>query len=89
MPNCKTNLLGIKLVYCDGSGDKQEVWVDLNRVHALAWCSEEVKAKAGSAGGNAKLPEDKNGPGDCKPTMDDPGAALCWWDGSKWICGVE
>lgn len=87
MPDCRTGLIGIKLVYCD-SGEKQEVWVNLNQVHALSWCDEQVGAKGKGAAGNQRLPTDPNGPGPCPPTAA-AGSDLCWWNGSQWICGSE
>ena len=91
MPTCRTSLLGIKLVYCEGD-DRKEVWVDLKKVHALAWCDEEVGAKGKGQGGNSKLPTDNNGPGNCDDA-DIAGTAppppVCWWNGTEWVCGDE
>jgi len=96
MANCRTNLIGIQLVYCE-AGVKREVWVDLGKVHALAWCHEEVKAKPGGEGGTGKLPS-ANKPGRCPDdtlTMTATATAagtevpVCWWNGSVWVCGDE
>lgn len=89
MANCRTNLLGVKLVYCDEAGEQQEVWVNLKKVQALSWCSGEVKGKGNGATGQHKLPVDPNGPGECHNGRNIPDDALCWWDGKEWICGVE
>lgn len=91
MPKCRTKLVGIKLVYCV-DGEYEEVWVDLNRVHALSWCDGYVAAKNGG-GGNNKLPTDPNGPKDC-PEPDMMGTTaeevpICWWNGTEWVCGEE
>jgi hypothetical protein len=89
MASCRTNLLGIQLVYCDETGTQQTVWLDLKKVQALSWCSGEVKAKGNNAGGTSKLPRDPKGPGKCPPDHLVPSDPLCWWDGNQWICGIE
>lgn len=88
MPNCRSNVIGIKIVYCDSTGEQNEVWVDLNRVRALAWCEEQVGSKPAGKGGNGKLPEDPNGPGPCPDIRDDE-PKICWWNGTEWVCGEE
>ncbi|CAN5874096.1 hypothetical protein BH23GEM9_BH23GEM9_07620 [soil metagenome] len=81
MATCRTNIIGIRLVYCV-DGEPKEMWVDLKKVHALAWCEEPVPAKPGNPSGNAKLPEDRKGPGKCPPAK--PPAAV-----EPAICLVE
>lgn len=90
MTKCRTNLIGIQLVYCV-NGEKREVWLDLKQVHALSWCDGDLKEKKGGAGNN-KLPIDTSGPGAC-PKAEDVSAStdvpICWWNGSEWVCGEE
>lgn len=87
MPNCRSSLIDIKVVYCK-DGEPEEAWVDLSRVHALSWCSEEVGRKNAGQGGNSKLPTDPNGPGPC-PQTGIADEAICWWNGTQWVCGEE
>ncbi|HEX6309776.1 MAG TPA: hypothetical protein VFZ69_16500 [Longimicrobiales bacterium] len=89
MPNCRKKLLGIQLVYCDGSNKKQTMWVNLQQVHALAWCEESVGAKSAGKTGSNKIPQDPNGPGDCPKPRPDVDQSICWWNGSDWVCGDE
>jgi hypothetical protein len=90
MANCRTKLIGVQVVYCEGEGDPKRAWVNLHQVHALAWCAEEVAAKGPGNPGNGRLPTVPNEPGKCKkPDRDAADENLCWWNGSQWICGVE
>ncbi len=85
---CRTKLVGVKLVYCEGD-TQQEVWVNINAVHAIAWCSEKINERpANPNGGSQKIPK-SNGPKDCKKGRALGDEPICWWTGSQWVCGEE
>jgi hypothetical protein len=86
---CRNQILGICVVYCDGS-ERKEVWLNLNRVQALAWCDGRVGTRPGNPTPQPeKLPRGP-APGSCpegvQPMVVVP---LCWWTGSQWVCGDE
>jgi len=81
------SLLGVMIRYCEGTETKN-VWIDLDKVHGISWCDEEVKAKQKGNGGPNRLPWTKD-PGPCAELVHPMGSGtpVCWWDGTKWECG--
>ena len=86
MPDCRTSIIGIQIVYCDENGERQSFWVNLNQVSAIGWCDDPVGPK--DPHGHAPIPKDPHGPGRCPPHRDRE-AELCWWDGNQWVCDAE
>lgn len=90
---CRTRLKGVQLVFCDDEGAQQQVWVDIKKVPAIAWCEEAFDGKdANKPPVQKAIPTDKKGPAQC-PGKPSPGPRsdppLCWWDGNDWVCGTE
>lgn len=89
---CRSTVVGIHLFYCE-DGRMKNLWVDLQEVHALAWCAGTIPERPGGTGGSGTpIPSKSHGPGpDCTKLRgamngDTP---LCWWDGMDWVCGTE
>lgn len=87
---CEITVTGIRVYFCVGEKQKK-VWVDLDEVEALTWCTNKdipEKPKGPTSSGR-KIPRGSK-PGKCKDTDDfngDPGS-LCWYNGTEWVCGT-
>ena len=82
------NVIGVCVVLCD-NGMLSKVWIDIDKVSAIAWTEGEVKARPANPGhGSDKIPESKKGePNSCVGLIAGTETGLCWWDGQRWICG--
>ena len=87
-------LIGVMLRYCDNGGNTHDKWVDMAEVGAFAWRTEEIDRKPQGQTGNRPVPETKTVPVCTERSrkdvvVDDDDGDMCWWDGSRWMCGPE
>jgi len=90
-PKCDPRVVGVCIVTCDEDGEQHQTWIDIRKVFALSWCEEEVGRKPPRETGNYKLPAVRP-PGPCsepKPMANGEPEAICWWNGSMWVCGDD
>lgn len=83
-------LLGVQILYCDGSGKKpKSVWVDLDAVGGIAWSTDATSTPPLQDAGTKKLPKYPKGPDDCPKATGEMGGgtSMCWWNGTDWECG--
>jgi hypothetical protein len=79
-------VLGVRVVYCV-NGEKKEVWVDMDRVKAIAWTEGKIGARGENPAHAYHLPTTNQEPGECPPLQMMAGQGICWWTGSSWVCG--
>jgi hypothetical protein len=83
------SVVGVCVVYCQ-DGMLSKVWLDLDKVSAIAWTEGKIDSRGANPGhGTDKIPESNKGePNTCPPAaIAAEETGLCWWNGSKWVCG--
>jgi hypothetical protein len=88
-PAPDVTVVGVCVVLCN-NGMLSKVWIDIDKVSAIAWTEGEIKGRSANPGhGSTKIPTTNKGePDSCPPAESAAGeTGLCWWDGSRWVCG--
>ncbi len=98
-------MIGVCLRFCDDNGNAEDVWVTLDKVHALAWSNGEVSSRKANPPydhskhipGTPTPPDCSQNPRQQQVAFSTVGAmaastevaetGVCWWDGTRWICG--